>query len=139
MAIYILDSNTLSLLKYGHTVLVQQLRLHEKETLSVTCVSVEEVLGGWYKRFRQARNNKETAVVSVNMAKAVMLLKKFHVWPDTESSLNEADRLVKARLNIGKMDIRIATIALELDATVVTNNIRDFSRVPGLKVVDWSV
>jgi len=36
------------------------------------------------------------------------------------------------------MDLKIAALALELDATVVTNNIRDFSRVPGLKVEDWS-
>jgi tRNA(fMet)-specific endonuclease VapC len=53
--------------------------------------------------------------------------------------LLQADGFVKSKLNIGKMDIRIATVALELDATVVTNNIRDLSRVPGLMYEDWSV
>ena len=43
------------------------------------------------------------------------------------------------RLNVGGMDLRIASIALELAATVVTANTRDFTRVPGLSVVDWSV
>ena len=38
---------------------------------------------------------------------------------------------------IGDMDLLIAGHALALDATVVTNNVREFSRVQGLVVEDW--
>ncbi len=38
---------------------------------------------------------------------------------------------------IGSMDLMIAAHAVSLGMTLVTNNTREFIRVPGLKVVDW--
>jgi len=38
---------------------------------------------------------------------------------------------------IGPFDTLIAAQALRLGATVVTRNVREFSRVPGLAVVNW--
>lgn len=38
---------------------------------------------------------------------------------------------------IGQLDMLIAAHALAEGATVVTHNIRDFKRVPGLAVEDW--
>jgi len=47
--------------------------------------------------------------------------------------------LEKAGTPIGSMDLLIAAHAASLGVTLVTNNTREFSRVPGLTVVDWSV
>jgi tRNA(fMet)-specific endonuclease VapC len=47
---------------------------------------------------------------------------------------HELDRLGQT---IGAMDLLIAAHALALDATLVTNNLAHFRRVPGLKVTDW--
>ena len=38
---------------------------------------------------------------------------------------------------IGAMDLLIAAHGLELGAIVVTNNLREFKRVPGLRTEDW--
>ena len=38
---------------------------------------------------------------------------------------------------IGPMDLLIAAIALANDATLVTNNTREFARVPGLRTENW--
>lgn len=40
---------------------------------------------------------------------------------------------------IGGPDAMIASVALVHDLTVVTGNVREFARVPGLRVEDWSV
>jgi tRNA(fMet)-specific endonuclease VapC len=45
--------------------------------------------------------------------------------------------LEKAGELIGPNDMLIAAHALALDAVVVTANLREFSRVPGLKVENW--
>jgi len=46
-------------------------------------------------------------------------------------------RLKKQGKPIGAMDILIAAHALSLPATLVTNNTREFNRVPGLALEDW--
>ncbi len=60
--------------------------------------------------------------------------------------LSEADAGTYARLSvhletrgvrIGAIDSLIAAQALRLGATVVTHNLREFRRVPGLRVEDW--
>jgi tRNA(fMet)-specific endonuclease VapC len=40
---------------------------------------------------------------------------------------------------IGPMDLLIAATALANEATVVTNNVKEFSRVPGLRVENWTI
>jgi predicted nucleic acid-binding protein len=47
------------------------------------------------------------------------------------------DPLVRNRVRIGTMDLKIASIALANDATVLTCNARDFSKVPNLRIEDW--
>jgi tRNA(fMet)-specific endonuclease VapC len=48
------------------------------------------------------------------------------------------DDLERRRCIIGNNDLMIAAIALANDLTVVTNNVAEFSRVPGLRIEDWS-
>jgi tRNA(fMet)-specific endonuclease VapC len=51
----------------------------------------------------------------------------------------EFQRLSRARLRIGTMDLKIAAIVLAQDATLISRNPDDFRKVPGLRVEDWSV
>jgi tRNA(fMet)-specific endonuclease VapC len=45
--------------------------------------------------------------------------------------------LKRAGCPIGSNDLLIAAHALSLDATIATNNIREFARVAGLRVEQW--
>ena len=48
------------------------------------------------------------------------------------------DSLEKSGQAIGAMDLMIASHALAEDSVVITNNAREFHRVPGLAVEEWA-
>lgn len=49
------------------------------------------------------------------------------------------DHLLTQRIRVGTMDLRIASIALSRSLTLVTRNLSDFHRVPGLMTEDWTL
>jgi tRNA(fMet)-specific endonuclease VapC len=57
---------------------------------------------------------------------------------DTNASMT-CDGLVKQRIRIGTFDLRIASIALSNGLTLLTRNTRDFAKVPGLVIEDWTI
>ena len=47
-------------------------------------------------------------------------------------------RLRRARIRIGTMDLKIAAITLSHDATLLSRNLADFRQVPSLQVENWT-
>ncbi len=76
-----------------------------------------------------------------NSERLTSFLESLHVYPfDDEAARHFADlkhALVSAGTPIGPMDMLIAATALANDAILVTNNTREFSRVPGLRLENW--
>jgi tRNA(fMet)-specific endonuclease VapC len=61
------------------------------------------------------------------------------VLPFDAAAATTFDGLAPRRLRVGVMDLRIASIALSHGLIVLTRNLRDFRKVPGLSVEDWTV
>jgi tRNA(fMet)-specific endonuclease VapC len=78
------------------------------------------------------------AQVYDRLTATISALARVQIVSYPESAIHRFENLRKQKINIGRMDLRIAAITLDLGATVVTQNIADFSRVPGLKFEDWS-
>lgn len=55
-----------------------------------------------------------------------------------EPAAAQFGQLRRARIRLGSMDLKIAAIALSQEALLLSRNLRDFQRVPGLRVEDWT-
>jgi tRNA(fMet)-specific endonuclease VapC len=59
--------------------------------------------------------------------------------PFEQAAEDEYQRLRLLRLPIGSQDLKIAASAGANSLTLITRNRRDFGRVPGLVLEDWSI
>jgi tRNA(fMet)-specific endonuclease VapC len=131
---YLLDTNICVFLKSKrYPQLEARLRKTRKRDVAVSAVTEAELKYGAYKSSDPARN----------MTAVDALLATITVLP-FESSAADAYGQVRAALEksgqiIGPYDLMIASQAIAHRLTIVTNNVREFSRVPGLAVEDWTL
>lgn len=139
MSLFVLDTDMLTLYYRGDPIVLRNIDAKPVTDLAITVMTVDEQLTGWYTLTRRARQPVEIAQAYAKLADAVVRLAKWRILPYTEPAIARVAQLKALRLNVGLMDLRIASIALESGAVVVTRNRRDFSRIPGLNIEDWSV
>jgi tRNA(fMet)-specific endonuclease VapC len=139
MPSYILDTDTLSLYQRGHPVVCQRVSERPAAELAITVISIEEQFSGWQALLRRAKGAEALASVYQRLTDTAVFLARLQVFSFTMPAIARYDHLRTLKLNIGKMDLRIAAIVLEHDGTLVTRNLRDFARVPDLRTVDWTV
>ena len=60
------------------------------------------------------------------------------VIPFDAAAVAVFDGLLAQRVRTATMDLRIASIALSRGMVLVTRNVGDFGKVPGLQVEDWT-
>lgn len=106
--------------------------------LAVTVISAEEQLTGWYNQLRNSKSPPDIARAYERLADTVRFFSGLHILNFDEPAIARFELLRSLKLNIGGMDLRIAAIALEHNAVVVTRNARDFGRIPNLVTEDWS-
>jgi tRNA(fMet)-specific endonuclease VapC len=138
MSLYLLDTDHLSLYQMGDPQVVKNVLLHLTDRLALAVISVEEQLSGWQRALNQARDDARRAEVYRRMALTVESWSGWLVLPFSATAMGRHTALLRQRLNVGSNDLKIAAIAQENNAVVVTRNRRDFSRVPGLVIEDWS-
>ena len=71
----------------------------------------------------------------------VRLVSDFKMLPLVSFDVSAAatlERLQPQQIQIAKMDARIAAIALSRKLTLLTRNRKDFSKVTGLLIEDWT-
>ncbi|MHC5673742.1 MAG: type II toxin-antitoxin system VapC family toxin [Nostoc sp.] len=69
----------------------------------------------------------------------MMLLSEFQILQYDEKSRDIYQVLKAQRIPVGTQDLRIASITLAYNGILLTRNRRDFEKIPGLTIQDWSI
>jgi tRNA(fMet)-specific endonuclease VapC len=138
MSLYVLDTDTLQLYQDGNAAVVNRVNAVAPGDLAISVVTVEEQLSGWYAQLRQAKQPERLAWAYRRLAATVRFLTRIQIVDFDEAAIRRCEELKKLKLRVRKMDLRIAATVLERAAILVTRNVRDFQRVPGLRIEDWS-
>ena len=136
--LHLLDTDTLSRHERGYKPLSDRITAVPLGQIAVSVISVEEQMTGRLAVVRRARSDEELADAYQGLTTSIRNLYGFHIMTFTEVAIVRYNLLLSMRLNIGKMDLRIAAIALEAGAMVITRNLRDFQRVPELICENWA-
>ena len=135
---YVLDTDTASLYRAGHPEVTDGVLQHSVDELAVTIITVEEMLAGWYRKLREKNTPERLEAIYGQMTRTILFLRPIHVLSYTVAAHSRFLELESMKLNVGAYDLRIASIVLNAGAVLVTRNRRDFERVPGLVLDDWS-
>jgi len=127
-----LDTNIcIYLIKQQPPTVIERFLSHPVGAIGVSSLTVAELAFGVNKSRQVTKNRLALEQFLAPLEVAVF---------DHDAALSYGR--VRARLEtigspIGSMDLLIAAHALSLGVRLVTNNLREFRRVPGLKLENW--
>lgn len=130
---YMLDTNIcIYAIKNRPATVLEHLRASEAAGLGISSISVAELFFG-----------AEKSGSANNLNALRHFLEPLEI-ADFDPVAAEAygrlrNTLERAGTPIGPLDTQIAAHALALGVTLVTNNMREFSRVPGLHLENWAI
>jgi len=129
--IYLLDTNTCVYAIKRDPRVLRSLQEHSPDDFGISAITVAEL---WFGAAKSSRPQQTRSSVDA-------FLKPFEVLPFAGEAAEEYAeiRLQLERVGrpIGERDLLIAATAKSRRLTVVTHNVREFGRVPGLNVEDW--
>ena len=104
---------------------------HEPDGLGVSSITAAELYWGAYN------SGSERNVSAMEKFLAPLEVRDFDL-PAARHYGKIRAALQRKGTPIGPLDLQIAAHAMALDLTLVTNNLREFRRVPGLRVENWA-
>jgi tRNA(fMet)-specific endonuclease VapC len=126
---FLLDSNALIALLKGHDGFLANLTRHSPSDFSVSAIVWHELHYGAHKGSRTQHSLVRMQALSFEVVGFDR--------EDAEASGQVRAHLAAAGSPIGPYDVLIAGQALARGLTLVTHDMREFQRVPGLRVEDW--
>ncbi len=102
------------------------------DTVATTFISAEEQFRGWLAQIHRQRDPYAQIAAYQRLQRRIAFFAEWNVLSWDTDAADIIQRLRRQRIRIGSMDLKIASIVLAHDATLLSRNLRDFQQVPGL-------
>lgn len=135
---YILDTDTVTHQQAGRASVIQRLAAIAPDAVFTTVITVREQLRGRLAAVDQASEGPVLLLAYDRLLATVRYFAHVNVLLFSPVAAMTLQQLRQQRIRIGTQDLRIAAIVLTAGGTLVTSNRRDFEKVPGLRIEDWS-
>lgn len=114
-------------------------RLRKTEhDVAITIASIEEQLRGWLALIKSRHSDPHGQIAGyTRLQNRFEFYSEWIVLPWTAAAADTFVGLRRQKLRLGTMDLKIASIVLSQNATLLTRNVGDFSKVPGLRIENW--
>ena len=140
---YLLDTDHLSILQRqagkDFSNLSTRMVQYPLSDFAVSTVTFHEQILGSHTYINRARNLNDVVKGYEMMTRLVTHFKVLPLISFDAGAATIFDRLQSQQIQLAKMDARIAAIALSRGLIVLTRNHRDFGKVAGLRLEDWTV
>ncbi len=139
---YLLDTDHLSVLERGGAAgerLRGRLQAVSPDEVAATVISYEEQTRGWLSYLAKARSLEEQVTGYSYLQRHLRVFCAIPLIAFDAAAAAIVQQLQRQRIRIGTMDLKIASIALAQEASLLSRNVTDFQKVPGLQVEDWTV
>jgi tRNA(fMet)-specific endonuclease VapC len=139
--VILLDTDHLSVLCHrdspGAAELTHHLTVASDQPYGISIISVIEQFRGWSAEINRAKELDRDVWAYGRLSEFVEFIRRTPVLPFDDRAAQTFQDLRSRKVRIGSMDLRIAAIAQVNDALLLTANLREFGRVPGLRVENW--
>ena len=139
---WVLDTDHLTILgRGGSTALSLQMRLGlvPIEDVVTTIINYEEQMRGWLSLAAQVGATERMIEAYARLQAHIETFRDITILAFDRAAFEQFQYLRQRRLGVGTSDLKIAAVCLAHDATLLTRNLRDFGKIPGLRAEDWLV
>ena len=140
---YVLDTDVFTICELPdspayHRLHARVLDLNDDDRIATTIVTYEEQTRGWLAYMAKSRDVRHQVKAYDRLKKHLLTYVGFDVLDFDATAADVFADLGRRKLGVGSSDLKIAAITLAQGAVLLSRNLKDFRKVPSVRVEDWT-
>lgn len=115
----------------------QQRLIESGADVFTTIITVQEITQGWLAEINRKKPGRDQHRAYQQFHNAIADFALLTILAFDDEAVTVFHKLQSLQLRVGSMDLKIAAICISHQALLLTRNLVDFEKLPGLQVANW--